>query len=473
MTPSQVVFVPLRQLAERVRTRQVSPVALTRLFLDRLERLGPQYNAVVTMTTALAQSQAERAEREIAAGRYRGPLHGIPYGLKDVFATEGYPTTWGAGPLRDQNFDYDATIVRKLEGAGAVLAAKLAMVELAGGVRYRRANASFTGAGLNPWNRDTWSGGSSSGSGSAVAAGLVPFAIGTETWGSILGPANNCGLAGLRPTFGRVSRHGGMPLTFGMDKPGPLCLTADDCGIVLEAIAGHDPDDEATASRPYRYRRHDPDGGRLRLAVPAGVPDGCHPCVRERFQEALDALAQVAEIEQVELPDLPYAAVAMAIFVAESASVMEELIESGMTAELTAPEARCGIYPRTAMLATDYLRALRLRRTIAVAIDEVVSRYDALLSPTQPSLAPPVDRPWVKGLKERAADPLGAFGSCVGLPAISVPMGFTEAGLPAGLQILGRAYDENVVLAVAAAYQSVTDWHKQHPPGLVKGLAAA
>ena len=473
MTERDAVFLPVRKLAERVRTRQVSPVALTRLFLDRLERLGPRYNAVMTLTVDLAEPQAQEAEREIAAGRYRGRLHGIPYGLKDVFATEGYATTWGAGPLRDQRFDYDATIVRRLRDAGAVLAAKMALVELAGGTGYRRADASFTGPGLNPWDPGTWSGGSSSGSGSAVAAGLVPFAIGTETWGSIMGPSTNCGVSGLRPTFGRVSRHGGMPLTYGMDKPGPMCLTADDCGLVLDAVAGHDERDEATTTRPYRYSRHVPDCGRFRLGVPRGVPAGAQPGVQDRFREALAVLAEVADVEVVELPDLPYAEVSTAIFLAESASVMEEIIDSGITAGLTAPEARCGIYPRTTMLATDYLRALRLRRTIAVAADRLLERYDALLSPTRPTVAPPADRPWVKKPGERVAGPLGAFGSCVGLPAISVPMGFTEDGLPAGLQILGRAYDENVVLAVASAYQELTDWHTRHPPDLLQSIAAA
>lgn len=471
MTELDAVFLPVRELSERVRTRQVSPVALTRLFLDRLERIGPRYNAVVTLTADLAEKQAQDSEREIGEGRYRGPLHGIPYGLKDVFATEGYPTTWGAGPLRDQAFDYDATIVRRLRHAGAVLAAKLALVELAGGTGYRRAKASFTGPGLNPWDPGTWSGGSSSGSGSAVAAGLVPFAIGTETWGSIVGPSANCAVSGLRPTFGRVSRHGGMPLTYGMDKPGPMCLTADDCGLVLDAVAGPDERDEATTTRPYEYRLHRPERGRYRLGVPKGVPDSSRPGVQERFREALAALAEVADIEEVGLPDLPYAEVSSTIFLAESASVMEGLIDSGLTAGLTAPEARIGIYPRTAVLATDYLRALRLRRTIAEAADRLLARYDALLSPTRPTVAPPADRPWVKKPGERAADPLGAFGSCIGLPAISVPMGFSDEGLPTGLQILGRAYDENVVLAVASAYQGLTDWHARHPPDLLQAIA--
>ncbi len=471
MNERDAVFLPVRELSKRVRTRQVSPVALTRLFLDRLERLGPRYNALVTLTSDLAEKQARQAERELGDGRYRGPLHGIPYGLKDVFATEGYPTTWGAAPLRDQAFDYDASIVRRLRDAGAVLAAKLALVELAGGTGYRRADASFTGPGLSPWNPETWSGGSSSGSGSAVAAGLVPFAIGTETWGSIVGPSTNCAVSGLRPTFGRVSRHGGMPLTYGMDKPGPMCLTADDCGLVLDAVAGHDDRDEATTKRTYEYRPHRPERRRYRLGVPRGVPDGSQPGVQDRFRDALDVLAEVADIEEVELPDLPYAEVSSTIFLAESASVMEELIDSGITAGLTAPEGRIGIYPRTAVLATDYLRALRLRRTIAVAADRLLARHDALLSPTRPTVAPPADRLWVKKPGERAADPLGAFGSCVGLPAISVPMGFADEGLPIGLQILGRAYDENVVLAVASAYQELTDWHARHPPDLLQDLA--
>ena len=262
-----------------------------------------------------------------------------------------------------------------------------------------------------------------------------------------------------------------------------MCLTADDCGIVLDAVAGHDERDEATTTRPYEYRPHRPESGRFRLAVPEGVPDGAQPGVQDCFREALAVLAEVADVEVVELPDLPYAEVSSAIFLAESASVMEEIIDSGITAGLTAPEARCGIYPRTAMLATDYLRALRLRRTIAVAADRMLGRYDALLSPTRPAVAPPADRAWAKSRRkrpdrkpnekprERDADPLGAFGSCIGLPAISVPMGFAEDGLPAGLQILGRANDENVVLAVASAYQELTDWHTRHPPDLLEGIA--
>jgi len=198
---SDLLFKPVRELAALVRARQLSPVELTELYLDRLERLGPKYNAVVTITRERALSQARRAEGEIAAGRYRGALHGIPYGAKDLLATAGTPTTWGAAPYREQRFDFDATVIGKLEAAGAVLCAKLAMIELAGGMGYRQPTASFTGPCVNPWDTGAWTGGSSSGSGAAVAAGLVPFAIGSETWGSILSPAGYCGLAGLRPTY--------------------------------------------------------------------------------------------------------------------------------------------------------------------------------------------------------------------------------------------------------------------------------
>ncbi len=230
-------------------------------------------------------AEARRAEREIAAGRYRGPLHGIPYGAKDLLATSGgIPTTWGAAPLREQRFDFDATVIRKLEEAGAVLCAKLAMVELAGGMGYRQPNASFTGPGINPWNPDAWSGGSSSGSGSAVAAGLVPFAIGSETWGSILSPAGYCGIAGLRPSYGRVSRHGAMALCWTLDKLGPLCLTAEDCGLVLEAIAGADPADPSTSDRPWRFDAGEVTGRRFRFGVIKGVTTGCDEAVHRQLR---------------------------------------------------------------------------------------------------------------------------------------------------------------------------------------------
>jgi aspartyl-tRNA(Asn)/glutamyl-tRNA(Gln) amidotransferase subunit A len=454
-----VVFRPVRQLAEAVRARRLSPVALAETFLDRLERLGPRYNAVVTVTRARALEQAGRAEREIAAGRYRGPLHGIPYGAKDLLATSGgIPTTWGAAPFKDRVLDFDATAIVKLEEAGAVLCAKLAMVELAGGMGYRQPNAAFTGPGINPWSLDSWSGGSSSGSGSAVAAGLLPFAIGSETWGSILSPAGNCGISGLRPTYGRVSRHGAMALCWTLDKLGPLALTADDCGLVLEAIAGRDPADPTTVDRIFRHERAAAGARRFRFGVLRGVTEGCEDAVRENFERSLDVLKEVA------LPDLPYDDITRTILYAEAASAFEDLIESGGIAGLTAPEDHYSPYARDAILAKDYVKALRLRGVMAREVDGVLARLDALVAPGRSTVAALLGGEIRSVIRGNVRDVMGAVGNGAGLPAVAVPNGFGARGLPTSLQFMGRAWEEGVVLAAAHAYQSATDWHQRHPP---------
>jgi aspartyl-tRNA(Asn)/glutamyl-tRNA(Gln) amidotransferase subunit A len=454
-----VVFQPVRALAEGVRTRRISPVKLAETFLDRLERLGPRYNAVATITRDRALEQARRAEAEISAGRYRGPLHGIPYGAKDLLATSGgIPTTWGAAPFKDRVFDFDATAIQRLEAAGAVLCAKLAMVELAGGMGYRQPNAAFTGPGVNPWNRDAWSGGSSSGSGSAVAAGLVPFAIGSETWGSILSPAGHCGIAGLRPTYGRVSRHGAMALCWTLDKLGPLALTADDCGLVLEASAGRDPVDPTTVDRSYRYP-----GRRFRFGVLRGVTDGCEPEVRDNFARSLEVLKALGTVDEVALPDLPYDDITRTILFAEAASAFEDLIESGGIAALTAPEDRYTAYARDAILAKDYLKALRLREVMMREADRVLAPLDALVAPGRATVAAMLGAEVRSAIRGTARDVMGAVGNGAGLPGLTVPNGFGARGLPTGLQFMGRAWEENTVIAAACAYQSVTDWHTQHP----------
>jgi aspartyl-tRNA(Asn)/glutamyl-tRNA(Gln) amidotransferase subunit A len=460
----ELVFLPVRQLAGLVRSGRVSPVELAETFLGRLDALGPRYNAVVTLTGERAMAQARKAEREITAGRYRGLLHGIPYGAKDLLATaNGIPTTWGAAPLREQRFDFDATVIRKLEEAGAVLCAKLAMVELAGGMGYRQPNASFTGPGINPWNPEAWSGGSSSGSGSAVAAGLVPFAIGSETWGSILSPAGYCGIAGLRPTYGRVSRHGAMALSWTLDKLGPLALTADDCGIVLDAIAGQDSADPTTSDRPFRYVGVDVPRRRFRFGVIKDVTAGCEEQVRANFERSLEALKRIGTIEEVALPELPYEAITRTILQVEAASAFEDMIESGRIAELTAPEDRASAYARDAILAKDYVKALRLRNLMARKADGVLSLFDALVGPGRAMVAPPLGQEFRSALSGSAPDVMGAIGNGAGLPGVIVPNGFGDRGLPTGVQFLGRAWEENTILAAARAYQSLTDWHKQHP----------
>ncbi|MGH7137869.1 MAG: amidase, partial [Pirellulales bacterium] len=236
--PANVAWATVRELGARLRAGEFTSLELTKFVLDRIEQKARPLNAVVTVTADLAHEQARQADAERSAGRDRGPLHGIPYGAKDLLATRGIATSWGAAPFKEQLIDEDAAVIRRLREAGAVLVAKLAMVELAGGLGYDQANASFTGPGLNPFNPAAWSGGSSSGPGSAVGIGAVPFAIGSETSGSITTPAGYCGIAGLRPTYGRVSRHGAMALSWSMDKLGPMARTADDCGLVLAAIAG-------------------------------------------------------------------------------------------------------------------------------------------------------------------------------------------------------------------------------------------
>lgn len=465
MHPSEAVFTPIRVLAEQIRTQQLSVIDVVEVFLERLKTFGPQLNAVVTITYDRARREARVAQEEITAGRYRGVLHGIPYGAKDLLATsEGIPTTWGAAPFRDQCFDYDATIVRRLEQAGAILVGKLAMVELAGGMGYNQANASFTGPGINPWNQQAWSGGSSSGSGAAVAAGLVPFAIGSETWGSILYPAANCGITGLRPTYGRVSRYGAMVLSWTLDKLGPLALCADDCGLVLNTISGLDPDDPSSSPRSYLYDAHLLPQRPFRLGILRDAAVGTQEAVRDNFLQSIEDLRPFTTAEDVTLPDFPYEAVTQTILDAEASSALEEFVEQGGLARLTAPESHAAGYGRHMVFARDYLRALRIRRHLVQALDVLLQNYDALVAPALARVACPLDVDFSTYMGNRRRDPLSAAGNAAGLPAIFVPNGFGERGLPTGIQFVGRAFCENALLALAHTYQQVTTWHQQHPP---------
>ena len=471
---AEMLWLNIRELAEGIRTRRFSPVELAETYMARLEAHGPALGALVTVTRERALEEARRAEREIAAGKYRGPLHGIPYGVKDLLATTGYDTTWGAAPYRSQRFEFDATVVARLRDAGAVLIAKLAMVELAGGMGYNQANASFTGPGRTPWNTAFWSGGSSSGPGAAVGAGLVPFAIGSETWGSIMFPSACCAVSGLRPTFGRVSRHGAMALSWTMDKLGPMCRTADDCGIVLNAIAGPDAKDAMASARPYRWavpraasRPRKPVIGILKNATA-----GCQPEVAANFNASLEAIRSFATlVPDVEFPDLPFNAAAETIINAEGASAFEDLLESGRVNELTAPEDRWGGYPGAVVLATDYLKALRLRGVMSAALDEVLTPYDCVVAPTLDTVSYPIDKPFDKAWppievpKDVRRVPLGGAANIVGLPGISVPNGFGQEGLPTAIVFTGRQFADNSVLLAAAALQARTDWHRRRPAG--------
>jgi aspartyl-tRNA(Asn)/glutamyl-tRNA(Gln) amidotransferase subunit A len=477
MIGEDVLFSGIREIGAHLRARRLSAVDLAEMSLRRLETIGPKLGAVVTVTRERALAQAHRANQELLAGRDRGPLHGIPYGAKDLLATKGIPTTWGAEPLRDQVFDHDATVVARLEEAGAVLVAKLAMVELAGGLGYNNPDASFTGPGRTPWNPDYWSGGSSSGSAAAVAAGLVAFAMGSETSGSILTPAAFCGVTGLRPTYGLVSRHGAMALCWTLDKLGPLARSADDCGLVLSAIAGHDPRDPTTGES-FRYRerpaRRGRPGRRFRVGVLRHATAGAAPDVEARFGEALSALRDVADLEEdVPFPDLPYREAVGTIVDAEGAAALRDLIESGKVKQLRDAADRVGGYAMMMTRAADYLDAMRSRVAMRAELDQLLSRYDAIVAPTRAGLAPPIGRDLdapVPGAKPPAPDaprPPATIpaGNLAGLPAIALPMGFGRDRLPASLQLLGRAFSEETLLALAVAYQEMTDWHRQRPPG--------
>lgn len=456
-------FRSIAELGTLLRRKKTSATELATYFLDRLGRIGPQLNAVVTVTRARALAEAAQADREIKAGKWRGPLHGIPYGVKDLLATKDYPTTWGAEPYRQQKFDSDATVVERLGAAGAVLCAKLAMVELAGGMGYNQANASFTGPGKTPWNTAYWSGGSSSGPGAAVAAGLVPFAIGSETSGSILTPSAYCGITGLRPTYGLVSRHGAMALAWTMDKLGPMARSAEDCGLVLEVIAGRDPKDPSSAANGFRMPA--PSTKKFKIGVPKGADTNIQPEVAANFRAALAVLADKLEVvEDVELPEQPYGAVAGMIIAAEGASAFDDLLKDGRLSQLTAPEDRTGGYAALAVSAPDYLRALRARRPMQRALDAFLKQFDALAVPTRSTVANPIDKPFREGWPgiTGGANVIGPT-NVVGVPGISVPNGFGVQNLPTGLSFTARAFDEGKLLSLGRLYQERTDWHRREP----------
>ncbi len=462
-----VARAPLRDLGRMLRSGQLTSLDLTEHVLARLDGEGRALNAVVTLLPERAIEAARVADDEISRGVDRGPLHGIPYGAKDLLAVAGAPTTWGAAPFRDQVFETDATVIQKLDYAGAILVAKLAMVELAGGMSYDQPDASITGPGLNPWDKTRWSGGSSNGSGSAVAARLVPFAIGSETQGSIISPASYCGVSGLRPTYGRVSRAGAMPLCWTLDKLGPLARSAEDCGLILDAIAGPDPLDPTTVAKRYGYGPALDRGRRARIGVISGATEGCDPAVAANFIAALDILRDFATLEEVDLPDLPFAEVTHIIIGSETLSSFDDLVAHGRIAELTAPRDRVGGYAYETILARDYLRALRIRTFIVRAMDELCSRYDALVAPGTVSVAPSATEP-LSAAPRRRGVPIIAAGAAAGLPAICVPSGFSAAGdesppLPTSIQFVGRALEENRVLAAARMYQERTQWHTRMP----------
>ena len=446
----------IRRLARLLRRREVSALELARTALERLGDEGMRDRSVAQLTSDIAEKQARRADRQLRDGT-AGPLCGIPYGLKDLLAVRGTKTTWGAEPYRDQVLDHDAAAFERLSAAGAVLVAKLAMVTFAGAGAFRSPGASLQGATRNPWDRTRWAGGSSTGPGAAVAAGLVAFALGSETTGSIIIPASFCGVSGLRPSFGIVSRYGVMPLSWSFDKIGPLAMDAHDCGTVLAAIGGRDARDETTEDWEYRPSRQ------RRLTIGVLPFDGTrYPDVAKAYENAVRTLRGPGVLlKKVTLPDYPYRQVGRPIQDAETAAAHAEFIQSPRLAELRDSAQRERLRDALKTTGAEYVRATQERLRIVRALDDVFRTVDLLVNPTVPTEACSLDYDldnW------RAHFHWGILGALAGLPAISVPMGFGAAGLPLGLCFIGRRREDAVVIKAAELFQKKTDWHMRYPP---------
>ena len=470
---SEIFFAGISELNRMLRAKEATAVELTRAFSRRLEILGPRYNALALPLTERAIRQAKAVDAEIKRGRLRGPLQGVPYGAKDLLSVAGQITTWGARPYAAQVFDHDAAVIQKLESAGAPLVGKLAMVELAGGPGYRYASASLTGPGLNPWDRSRWSGGSSSGSAIAVAAGLTPFAIGSETSGSILTPAAFCGVTALRPTYGLVSRYGAMPLSWTLDKLGPFCRSAEDCGLVLETIAGGDHRDPGSAGKSFYYTpQYARKMSELRIGfAPTDFSEWPDETARPAFQQAIGVMRGLgATLVETKLPDFPYGPAIGAIISVDAASVFEPLIASGKVDELADQKQIAGLKAGLEIPANVYLKAMRVRRLAQEAMMKLFGDVDVLLTPARLASAPKIDepldhRPDRARPKDAGLTALIPAGNLAGLPALSLPCGFADK-LPVALQLAGVPFSENTLLAIGKEFQSRTDWHKRKPPGV-------
>jgi len=476
------LFATLGELRAGLRRRRFSAVELTQLALDRLATLGRRYNAVATILPDHALRAARNADRRLRRG-HGGPLTGIPYGAKDLLAARGAPTTWGAPSFARQVFPDDAAVIAALHQAGAVLTAKLAMIELAGGGGYRFPAASLQGPARNPWNPLHWSGGSSSGTGVAVAAGLVPFGIGSETSGSILSPSAACGVTGLRPTYGLVSRYGAMALSWTLDKLGPMCHSAEDCGLVLQAIAGPDPRDPGSAGRTFRLARRPRAPAEIRVGyAPVDFDETAQPAVRDALQDAVRVVRGLGvRLRRVALPPLPIDSAARVIIRAEGSTVFQDLIESPRLAQLADHRQILGLLAGLEISARDYLNALRVRRLLQEAFARLFADVDVILAPSamRPAIridealdpewrpARPGDRRPGAGTPFPPAEGNAALtpaGNLAGLPALSLPCGFSSTGLPAAVQLVGRPFDEATLIDLGRAFQHATDWHRRRPP---------
>src|SRR5438445_351367 len=466
MPGEEIFHLSVSELAKRIEAKKLSPVELTQIYLDRSQKLGPRYNAYALLTPEIALEQAKAAEKEIGRGHYRGPLHGIPYAAKDLLAVKGLPTTWGAKPYANQVFDFNATVIDHLRGVGAVMLGKASMIELAGGMGYRFASASLQGEAKNPWDPTCWTCGSSSGSGAIVAAGMAAFAIGTETWGSIICPSAYCGVSGLRPTYGRVSRYGAMALAPSMDKIGPMARSAEDCARIFAAIAGHDPKDRGTVPIDKGAFTFSPSMELRSRPLKIGWLTNAWKSLASDVAKPIDVANRIlkkyfSSVKNAALPAGPWEEAGNIIVAVESAASFRTLIRSGRVSELTDPLGQIAGYVNEQYSAADYLQALKLREIIQKQMDSLFDTFDVLATASQPVPATPLALNLETDLV--FPDPLGGIGNICGLPAMSVPCGFTDKNLPVGLQFVGRAGDDYAVIQAGRTFQLHTEWHKRHP----------
>ena len=437
-----LAYYSIGQLAELIRTKKITSVELTKFFIERLKKYAPKLHCVVTFTDDLAMQQAQTADDEIAAGNYRGMLHGIPYGIKDMYSTKNYPTTYGTPPYKNQVIDEDAMVIQKLRDSGAVLIAKLSLGELA------MDDVWFGGLTRNPWDTSKGSSGSSAGPVSSVSAGLVPFAIGSETWGSIVSPSTVCGVTGLRPTYGRVSRFGAMALSWTMDKVGPLCRNVEDCAIVLNAIYGADEKDQTAYNIPFNYNNEIDIHG-LKIGYFKSDFDKDTSINTPFNNAAVQKLRDMgAELVPLELPDIPVNDMSL-LLLCEAASAFDELTLTNMDDMMVQQNKdRWPNVFRAAHFipATEYIRANRLRFILIQKMEEIMHQVDICVAPSL------------------AGDNL-LVTNLTGHPSITLPNGFLDEKTPTSIVFIGQLFDEGKLLAIAKKYQDATGFHLKHPPG--------
>jgi Asp-tRNA(Asn)/Glu-tRNA(Gln) amidotransferase A subunit family amidase len=464
-----VAFWPIVQLSQLIKTRQVTSTELTEMYLTRLHKFNPKLNCVVTFLDDVARAQAKQADSEIAAGKYKGPLHGIPWGAKDILAVKGYKTTWGSGAYKDQVIDEEASVVEMLRDAGAVLLAKLASGELASGDRW------FGGQTKNPWNLEEGSSGSSAGPGSATAAGCVAFAIGTETSGSILSPSGRCGVTGLRPTFGRISRHGVMALSWTQDRLGPMCRYAEDCALVMSVIARPDGRDLSVSEIPFNYNAH-LDVRKLRVGYLADafeeVRDAAVKTMNQRAMEQIEGLG--VKLVAMKTPQITTDGSSYGV---ESAVFFDKLIRTNGDKQMTNPGRASGFRSARVIPAVEYLQSQRARTMMMMKLAEATADVDVYLVPANAGGGEGRGRGAAAdgdgGREGRGGfDPSRPRGpiqrhfgmaNTAGYPAINVPHGFLATGSPGAFTIYARPFGEAELLAVAKAYQDASGHHLKHP----------